>query len=141
MIKCNACGSDIEEDQHCCPKCGTRLVKPSETDMENGFAPYVNSEPLPEYPHVPSEEEIADSLVGVKDTMLLREYILMYLVTFVPIINVFMLCVWIFGKETGVSKRNFAKYMVITATAKFVLFLIFMTVFWWLTSSVMSGKI
>ena len=139
MKKCDVCASEMEDTAVCCPVCGARQIKSDITEKD--YTPFSASAPLPEYVHVPTEEEIADSKVTVKDTMSLRDYVLMYLVTLVPIINVFMLCVWIFGNEAGISKKNFAKYMVVIAAAKFILFLIVVFIFNKLISGVMAGVI
>ncbi len=41
------------------------------------------------------------------------EYVLLFLVTAIPVVNIVMLCIWAFRKEENVNRKNFARAALI----------------------------
>lgn len=41
------------------------------------------------------------------------DWVVTLLLTFIPIVNIIMLCIWAFGSDTPLSKKNFAKAQLI----------------------------
>lgn len=48
-----------------------------------------------------------DSVISMGD------WVVTLLLTFIPIVNIIMLCIWAFGSDTPISKKNFAKAQLI----------------------------
>lgn len=41
------------------------------------------------------------------------DWVVTLLLSFIPIVNIIMLCIWAFGSDTPISKKNYAKAQLI----------------------------
>lgn len=58
--------------------------------------------------------------------LLLKNYLLMFLITCVPIVNIIVLCIWAFGHEKNQNRKNFAKAALIFVGIGMVVGLVFL---------------
>ncbi len=58
------------------------------------------------------------------------EYVLLFLVTAIPIVNIIMLCIWAFRKEENQNRKNFARAALVFVGVGTVVGVIVMAVFW-----------
>ena len=92
---CTKCGKEISDQTNVCGYCGTPVVN----NIVNA-SNYVqeNTEPL---------------------TM--GAFLAMFLIMFIPLANIIMLCVWAFASGNNVNRRNFARAYLIVMLIVFVL--------------------
>lgn len=88
--QCAKCGAIAREQDQYCMVCGTKL-----SQGENPF---------------PQQNNISEP-----DTkpLTLVNYLLMFLISSIPIVNIVMLCIWAFGQKENQNRKNFAKAALI----------------------------
>lgn len=108
---CENCGQQIPDDAVFCTHCGAKQLKippPIQT---------VRSVQTPQ-PVRPSSPQPTAQVNGGADLITMGQYLIMFLITAIPIAGIVMLFIWGFGSETGPNKKNFARaYLVMMAIA------------------------
>ncbi|HEY5556963.1 zinc ribbon domain-containing protein [Acetobacterium sp.] len=120
---CENCGKKIPDDAVFCTHCGAKqsesTVKAQSTDRVQNPQPArrVDLPPVEkvERPKNPSQSVKVD---GDVDLISMGQYIIMFLITAIPIAGIVMLFVWGFSSETGPNKKNFSRaYLIMMAIA------------------------
>ena len=95
--RCPVCGKDVDAQAAFCGECGY--------NFNTGASP---STPPPQPPAV------------VEDTSPLKmsDYLLMFFVACIPLVNLILLLIWSFSSGVNVNRRNFSRaYLIITLIA------------------------
>lgn len=115
---CEKCGANIAESSKFCEKCGAKQSRPEQApniNMDYGVGDNESSnrsesqsfEPQSFQPrnqgHSPEREEVLST----------KEYIKMYLLMMLPILNIVLLIKWGFGEGINENKRNLSKAMLV----------------------------
>ena len=116
---CQSCGSTLDEGAQFCRACGAAQAAQTQ---QQGFtapyaAPYAQPEPVippqPAYYGNPAQQSYPPVGVG--------EYIVMMILSGIPIVGLILLISWAFGSQVNPSKRNFARAVLILAVIGIVL--------------------
>lgn len=110
---CTKCGREISDNSANCTYCGAPTS--DTTDWGSNSNQYQNVN----YQSGPYIQEDTSPLS-------LGNYMVMLLITMIPVVNIIMLCVWSFGSDSNVNKRNFARAYLI-----FTLITIVISIFLW----------
>lgn len=108
---CENCGKQIPDDAAFCTHCGAK--------QSGGSAPSqtVSTVPKPQPVRASPPPQPVGATVGV-DLITMGQYLIMFLITAIPIAGIVMLFIWGFGSETGPNKKNFARaYLIMMAIA------------------------
>lgn len=68
--------------------------------------------------------------LGAQDTapLSLGQYIIMFLISAIPIVNIIMLLIWAFSANININKKNFARASLIFMVAGIILAILFSSV-------------
>lgn len=108
---CENCGKQIPDDAAFCTHCGAKQL--------GGSAPSqpISTLPKPQPVRASPPPQPAQAVGGI-DLITMGQYLIMFLITAIPIAGIVMLFIWGFGSETGSNKKNFARaYLVMMAIA------------------------
>lgn len=111
---CENCGKQIPDDAVFCTNCGAKqTAKTSSVQM----TPPVNQTAAPKVERPVSYQQTTKSYEAT-DLISMGQYLIMFLITAIPIAGIVMLFIWAFGSETGPNKKNFARaYLIMMAIA------------------------
>ena len=119
-MNCEKCASPLAEGNSYCEKCGASA---STTQQESPAAqateppvmspPPINSQPAyAPYSYAP----YSNTMQQGAEPLSVGQYIGMFLLLIIPIVNLVLLFVWGFGSGVNPNKRNFARaYLIIMA--------------------------
>lgn len=132
---CQACGTSLEPQAAYCRNCGAAVLKGGPgARAEGGTAPAFGSQASPSGPLGPDQTIRTESyayaqmpLSAGEDTSPLSvgQYLLMLIISGIPMVGLIMQLVWAFGGATNVNRRNFARAGLILSLAAIVLAIIF----------------
>lgn len=71
--------------------------------------------------------------------MTIGDWIITFIISYIPIVGLVMLFVWAFGDGTHPSKKTWAQALLIFALIGLVLAIIFFILFWSLLMSMFAG--
>lgn len=86
----------------------------------NANVPPYQQQPAAPYP---------DPYVQHAPVMTVKDWILTFLVSAIPIVNIIMLFVWAFGDNTNLNKKNYAKASLILAAIFIAIYVVFLIIF------------
>ena len=139
---CEKCGKQLAEDAKFCDECGTK-VSPPVNDQVTAEEPKAASPPPPPPPPPPpaptpppvqqprnnnSYNTYNTNTVSLDKPLSIGAYLGMFILMAIPIVNIVMICVWAFGSNSNVNKKNFAIASLILAAIAFVLWLVFFVI-------------
>ena len=116
---CQSCGSTLDEGAQFCRACGAaQTVQPQQQEFASPYAaPYAQPTPVippqPSYYANPAQQSYPPVGVG--------EYIVMLILSGIPIIGLILLISWAFGSQVNPSKRNFARAVLLLGLIGIVL--------------------
>ena len=105
---CPVCRKEVPADAIFCGECGY--------NFNTGTSPYT----------IPPQ-----SAAAVEDTSPLKmsDYLLMFLVACIPLVNLILLLIWSFSSGVNVNRRNYSRaYLIITAIM-WVIYFVFLVAF------------
>lgn len=101
MSYCTQCGEKNIDGAVVCVKCSSALptggVRQQQSYERNNGASYP-----------PTGAACADS-----DPVTIGEWMITYLITLIPLVNIVLVCIWAFDSNTKPSKKNWAKASLI----------------------------
>lgn len=109
---CENCGKQIPEDAAFCTNCGAKQTAktgtvPISQPVSQAAAPKVER---------PASYQQTPKVYDEVDRISMGQYLIMFLITAIPIAGIVMLFIWAFGSETGPNKKNFARaYLIMMA--------------------------
>jgi uncharacterized membrane protein YvbJ len=111
---CKNCGSQLPDNSTFCGNCGAK------TAVYNTQVVQVPNENAPKY---------NNTAKNVTDPLSVKNYLGMFFLLLIPIVNIILLFVWAFDSSANINKSNFAKayliYMLILIIFSIILSLIF----------------
>lgn len=111
---CENCGKQIPDDAVFCTNCGAKQTAktaavPTSQPVSQTAAPKVER---------PVSYQQTTKAYEAVDHISMGQYLIMFLITAIPIAGIVMLFIWAFGSETGPNKKNFARaYLIMMAIA------------------------
>ena len=101
--RCPVCGKDVDAQAAFCGECGYNF---------NAGTAYT----LPPQPQAPAEDT---------SPLKMSDYLLMFLVSCIPLVNIILLLIWSFSSGVNVNRRNFSRaYLIITLIAWILYFVL-----------------
>ena len=138
---CEKCGSKLPENAKFCAGCGAKaeLAQPMASQPQAQYAP-----PAPTYQASPVRESSPQVRTYAptpayspaqpqSEIISLGQYMVMFLLLCIPIVNFVLLLMWSFGSSAGPSKKNFARAMLF--------FTVIMVVLWFVVGGVFMGAL
>ncbi len=131
---CPNCGTGTPDDSKFCESCGYNLQQ-SQQEMQGQAEP---QDTVQQAPQTPPRQEAQQQVsypsyggnmspegVDPRDKVYgLGGWVLTYIVLFIPVVNIIMLFVWAFGKNTNRNKKNWAIATLIAIVIAIILFVI-----------------
>lgn len=123
---CEKCGSKLPENAKFCGSCGAKTVP-----VEPAVATPVHDQPAP--PPPPPVQAAAHFGQVESEPLSVGNYIVMFLLMSIPLLNIILLFVWGFGSSVNRNRKNFAR-------ATLIMFAI-MLLFWILAGGMIMGAL
>ncbi len=125
---CRSCGATLEDGAQFCRVCGATqaapLQQPAQPVQQQSYqAPYAAPQPVPQY--APQPSYYAGPAAQDTRPLTVGDYIVMMLVSGIPLIGFIMILVWAFGSQTNLNKKNYARAMLIMMVIGIVLYILF----------------
>ncbi len=76
---------------------------------------------------------------GSYKPMSVTDWVITFIISYIPLVGIVMLFVWAFGDGTHPSKKTWAQALLIFALIMFVLGIIFFIIFWTVIASMFAG--
>lgn len=117
---CKVCGRNIaNEEANFCEYCGASFRPGTDNKVSEGYInqniqvqrPYLNMEY--EQKMNQEREKVVQSVAVPDKTMSFGDWMLSYVLLFVPYVGIGFLFFWAFGKSTPPTKKNWARVMLI----------------------------
>lgn len=131
-VICDKCGSTLPQDAKFCGSCGAKTLSDSFENSAPNPAPPPPSYAAPAATATrqnvapPPPSYTAPPYSTSSDPLSIKEYVIMFLLMCVPILNIVLLIMWSFGNTVvNVNKRNFARAALIFCAISIVVSLIF----------------
>lgn len=126
---CENCGNKIPDEAKFCPVCGATLgaTPPSYT-----APPYAAPEQPPVRPAAPAyvpQQPVSYAAQQANPPLTVGQYLGMYLLMCVPILNIVLLFMWAFGGSVNLNKKNYARAVLILFAVSVVIWIIFGGIF------------
>lgn len=107
---CQKCGATLENGARFCVACGSEVTAPQQTTgLNTQQQPYTQSS----YSNTSHTQQ--NLYPSPYAPLRVGEYIVMFILTAIPVVNLVMLLVWTFGSYTNINKKNYAKAALILA--------------------------
>jgi hypothetical protein len=148
---CANCGSKLPEGAKFCGGCGAK-TEPVQPDYAVSMEPApmspapstsVNTPPVQTAPsyqqaYVPPQSTAYSGHPG-DEPLRVGQYIGMFLLMCVPILNIILLFVWGFGSSANLNKKNFARASLILCAIMLVFWIVVGGIFKGFLGSIMGG--
>jgi len=122
---CGNCGSSLPEGSKFCGSCGTKTeMQPVYSATQGQTAPPITPPVSPRPTISPQNPYAYSPQQSESQPLSVRQYIVMFLLLCVPILNIILLLKWSFGASVNPSKRNFARASLILLAVAFVFILV-----------------
>ncbi len=132
---CPSCGTNLEPEASFCRNCGAAVLKgASGARTEGGAAPAFGGQASPPGPSGPNQTIRTEGYAYAQMPLSVNEdtaplsvgqYLLMLIISAIPMVGLIMQLVWAFGGATNVNRRNFARAGLILSLIAIVLAIIF----------------
>ena len=162
MSKCNKCGNELQKGAIICRSCGQRFIDtPAVGDVVSNKQQKPKSVreekmKVKEKSKTSVESRVKDDTTSVRENvqnvqkkvvasndsvLTTGNYIGMYILQLIPFVNIIMLLVWAFSKNTNLNKRNYARAQLIIVIITLVLIFVLYTVLGAALLSLFSGMV
>jgi hypothetical protein len=143
IMFCANCGSKLSEGAKFCGGCGAKTepvhsaytASVESAPMRSSPAPSVNTNPVQtaqSYQQTYASPQPTAYFGQMRDEPLrVGQYIGMFLLMCVPILNIILLFIWGFGSSTNLNKKNFARAALILCAI--------MLIFWIAAGGIITG--
>jgi len=145
IMFCANCGKKLPEGAKFCGGCGvkTEPVQPAYTaaaepatmrsnQQPSVYPPPAQAAPSYQQAYVPPQSTAYSGQPG-DEPLRVGQYIGMFLLMCVPILNIILLLVWSFGSSANLNKKNFARAALI--------FCVIMLIFWIVVGGIIGGSL
>ena len=135
VMFCENCGNKIPDEAKFCPVCGatTGSAQPS----------YAAPEQPPVRPAAPAyvpPQPVSYAAQQANPPLSVGQYLGMYLLMCVPILNIVLLFMWAFGSAVNLNKKNYARAVLILFAVSVVIWIIFGGIFIGAMSNLMNDS-
>ncbi len=130
-MRCESCGAELPDGTRYCTNCGAEVLPDDAQELAGEQQPDYNQQ----YTYIPQQQQQQYHPQPVMDPPLsVGQYVGMFLLMLIPIVNLILLLVWGFG-STNQNRKNFARAALIMALIgifiTIILALLFMYVIPW----------
>lgn len=123
---CNNCGCEFADGSTFCPNCGFategNAAQQDKPDFQKAppppvYDPYNTAPPQMQQPYgamppyTPAYAQFGQP--QLEEPMSVKDWVVTFLISSIPIAGIIMLCVWAFGSDAPRTKSNYAKAMLI----------------------------
>lgn len=119
---CEKCGTQLPDGTKFCGSCGAKTEAVQEQPAAPSYAPPAAPQPPRQEYYTPPQYVQQNS---GSEPLSVGQYILMFIVFAIPLVNIIMMFVWGFGSEPNLNRKNFARATLILAAVGIVLWIIF----------------
>ena len=102
---CESCGKKLLAGTRFCVDCGAEIERAGGSVP----APTAGWEPARQAPSPHSPSDAFDAASGEKEPLTMGQYLLIFLLLSIPLLNIVLLFLWSFGRNVNINKRNFAR--------------------------------
>ena len=159
-MTCPNCGNNVEGNAKFCNNCGTVLAPEASqaaapAGTTGGYYGQTYSQPSYSQPsyappaytpppsYAPPQPSYAPPVYGPSAPntapLTVGNYIVMALITAIPLVGIIMLFVWAFGSDVNLNKKNWARAALIMALIGVVIWILFAVLFASVFSSILNG--
>lgn len=125
---CKKCGASMEDGDKFCTVCGVAMdmISQEETSQEEesqGASEYAQSQKK-ETKNARSgsaAQKTVDSVALEKEPLTFGNYLFLFLILAIPVVNIIVLLIWAFGRERNINRKNFSRAALIYVAAVSVL--------------------
>jgi uncharacterized membrane protein YvbJ len=109
---CKNCGAELNDGAMFCANCGSRLDIQDQAPATPAPSPIQQQYTQYSQPNTGSVQQnsYADRL---REPLSTGNFMVMMLVSFIPLVNLIMLLVWAFSSDTNINKKNWSRAMLI----------------------------
>ena len=122
---CEKCGTQLPDGTKFCGSCGAKTEAVQEQPAAPSYAPPAAPQPPRQEYYAPQPNVHSSSYSNTSEPLSVGQYILMFIVYAIPLVNIIMMFVWGFGSEPNLNRKNFARATLIIAAVGIVLWIIF----------------
>lgn len=153
---CENCGIQLAEATRFCPSCGTKIEAPPvdtaavqspappppppgyEASVQTPPPPPPACKPAVQAASPPPQSYVPQPAYGIQaqpgsEPLRVGQYIGMFLLMCIPILNIILLFVWSFGSSANLNKKNFARASLILSAI--------MLIFWLIAGGLIMGAL
>jgi len=123
---CESCGNQLPENAKFCTACGATTGRTQAETAQPGLI-HRQSSPPPQtaYIHNTAPAQPSYAPAAALDTPLgVGQYIGMFFLLAVPILNIVLLFKWAFGKSANLNKKNFARASLILSAIALIFWIL-----------------
>jgi uncharacterized membrane protein YvbJ len=113
---CESCGNPLPDDAKFCTVCGAKTDHASEGRAQ----PAYTAPPIQQ----PAMQSAAAPMAASSAPMSVGQFIGMFLLLCIPIVNIILLFIWAFGSSTNLNKKNYARATLILMAISVVLWIL-----------------
>ena len=120
---CGNCGNTIMEDDKFCLVCGAKNEPAQQPYTANPGVPPVQPQPTqapPQGVYVPLQAAVGSS-PSLTEPLSIGQYVLMFILMGIPIVNLILIIIWGFGSGINANKKNYARAALIMMAVAIVL--------------------
>jgi len=129
---CEHCGNKLPDEAKFCDNCGAKIEEANSSYEKAAQSPPNYAQSSSEYYAVPDENPYATPQYSsysapasaMNSVLSVGNYILMFILMYIPIVNIVLLFVWGFGKNTNPNKKNFARAALILMAIGLILWIL-----------------
>lgn len=132
---CENCGNKIPDEAKFCPICGATAGS-----AQPASAAPVQPPVRPAAPVYIQQQPVSYAAQQVNPPLTVGQYLGMYLLMCVPILNIVLLFMWAFGHSVNLNKKNYARAVLILCAVSAVIWIIFGGIFIGALSSLMQSS-
>ena len=145
IMFCANCGKKLPEGTKFCGSCGAKTgpVQPAYTASaepapmrhnppSSAYPPPAHTAPSYQQAYTPPQSTAYSGQPGV-ESLRVGQYIGMFFLMCVPILNIILLFMWGFGSSTNLNKKNFARAVLILCAI--------MLIFWIVAGGLIMGAL
>lgn len=142
-MRCVECSNELKEGAIICPVCKARqigVVAPAER-IKAEAPRECRQQQKAVSPVQAQTQKVTQVSKGISDnaTVSVGEWFLTFLVSAIPCLNIVMMVVWAFGKDTKPSKANYCKVVLIMAVIMIVLMIVMIVAMGGMVTSILNN--
>ncbi|MEA4816420.1 MAG: zinc-ribbon domain-containing protein [Lachnospiraceae bacterium] len=129
---CEHCGNKLPDEARFCDNCGAKIEETKPAYEKTAPASPNSTQNSSEYYTRPDDNPYASTQYNpysapanaINSVLSVGNYMLMFILMYIPVVNIILLFVWSFGKNANPNKRNFARAALILGAIGLILWVL-----------------